>query len=277
MASTAAKLNKIAEGREAEMFEWQDGKILRLFRGDFLRSTVEFQTNVLRDIAAAGVRVPQVYDITVVDGREGVIMERIEGTDLLTLIGKRPWKVWSVGRIAGRAQAEINGKLAPATLPTIHQRYGRQIENSPLVPDRYRAPALARLKRLPEGDTLVHGDFHPGNIMLQDEQPVILDWSNAARGVPEVDLGRTSMMMSLGDPPPGTPVLIRFFAKFARSILRNAHVNAYRKVRQVDDGLMKAWELPIAVARFAENIEAERPRLTRRIDSLLMTEAGAAP
>jgi hypothetical protein len=32
MITDVAQLKKIAEGREAEMFAWEDGKVLRLYR-----------------------------------------------------------------------------------------------------------------------------------------------------------------------------------------------------------------------------------------------------
>ena len=37
-------------------------------------------------------------------------------------------------------------------------------------------------------DTLVHGDLHPGNIVLTSNQHVVVDWSDAAVGNPLVDL-----------------------------------------------------------------------------------------
>ena len=38
-------------------------------------------------------------------------------------------------------------------------------------------------------DTLVHGDFHPGNVALADGRAVIIDWSDAAVTDPALDLG----------------------------------------------------------------------------------------
>lgn len=269
LATEVSKLTKVAEGREAEMFAWEDGKILRLFRGDFLRSTIEYQTNVLSTIAAAGIRVPRVYETIEVDGRTGVVMERIPGVDLLTRIGGKPWTVWSAGRIAGKAQAQINETTAPTSLPTTLERYAAIIEQSDAVPEAYRAPTLARLGELPDGDRLLHGDLHPANIMMAGDEPVIIDWSNASRGNPEADIVRSLMILRLGDPPPGTSPVIRVAAGFARSILLNAHMKSYRRARRPDEALMRAWELPVAVARLGEGIEAERPKLLRLVDRLL--------
>jgi aminoglycoside phosphotransferase (APT) family kinase protein len=129
-----------------------------------------------------------------------------------------------------------------------------------------RDAALARLRELPQGDRLLHGDLHPGNVMMQDGEPVILDWSNAARGNPEADLTRTLMMIRLGEPPPGTSLLLRALAKVGRRLFLGSYRRAYRRVRYPDEALMRAWELPVAVARLSEGIKAERPALEKFIE-----------
>jgi hypothetical protein len=47
--------------------------------------------------------------------------------------------------------------------------------------------AVATVGRLGLPDTLVHGDFHAGNVALSDGRTVIFDWSDAAIGNPLVD------------------------------------------------------------------------------------------
>jgi hypothetical protein len=56
----------------------------------------------------------------------------------------------------------------------------------------HHVPALERacrdLARRGEQETIVHGDFHPGNALIDDDgHAVILDWSDACIGHPSVD------------------------------------------------------------------------------------------
>ena len=71
-----------------------------------------------------------------------------------------------------------------------------------------------------DGDRLLHGDFHPANIMRNGREFAVIDWSNVTRGPAEADYFRSYLMGTLGDLPPGTPWLIRTFARFGRRILR---------------------------------------------------------
>ena len=272
MVTSAQGLKKIAEGREAEMFEWNGGRVLRLYRAG--RGLDAAHQAMLLDIArTCGVRVPGSYGTVEIEGRTGIVMERIAGPDLLTQLNAQPWRLLQAGGIWGRTQADINSRTAPPEVEPVHDRLRRMIENSPLVPNDLRAPALTRLSSLPEGTQLLHGDCHPANIMRNGSEFVTIDWSNVTRGPAEADYFRSYLMGTLGDLPPGTPWLIRTFAGFGRRAVRSAFSRAYRRALPPDPGLVNAWRMPIIVARFAEGLEAEFPALDDLARRLLNDKA----
>ena len=260
-------LVKIAEGREAEIFAWDEGTVLRLMRSPEAKQAVEWQAHALRAARAAGVSVPEVHGVTEALGRPGLIMERVEGPDMLTLIGRRPWLVFSVGSVSGKLHAELHGVQAPDDLRALRPALKASIEASDLVPRHLAQFALATLDTLPDGDRLCHGDFHPGNLIKTDGEPVVIDWSNVTRGDPAADVARTLLMLRIGEPPPGAPVLVRVLAAFARGILLSAYRRAYRRHRPIDPDLVARWEIPVAAQRLTENIEGERPALLRLLEA----------
>jgi hypothetical protein len=129
---------------------------------------------------SAGLRVPRAYEQVVMDGGPGLAMERLEGTDLLSVLGQKPWLVFRSGRLTGEIQARINGARAPASLPTV-----REVMRDALARLAHREPAAladcaARiLGRLPDGEALCHGDFHPGQLILSNGQCATFDWAGA--------------------------------------------------------------------------------------------------
>jgi aminoglycoside phosphotransferase (APT) family kinase protein len=149
------------------------------------------------------------------------------------------------------------------------EQYERIIRAGADIPPRYAEAALRRLGELPRGGCLLHGDLHPGNVMLRQGRPVILDWSSISTGSAEADVARTRLLLDLAELPPGSPVVVRLAAPFARWMLRNAYMRAYRSRRAIDRGLLAAWELPVAVVRLAEGVRGERKRLTRYIEERL--------
>jgi hypothetical protein len=102
MAQTT-DLKKIAEGREAEMFVWGEGKILRLMRGSDAgqRAQVERDMLVLKG-ARESVRVPEVFEMPrpwTPGPRHGTPRRRP------ATLRRQPWKVWWVAGIGAGAGA----------------------------------------------------------------------------------------------------------------------------------------------------------------------------
>ncbi|HIZ55322.1 MAG TPA: phosphotransferase [Firmicutes bacterium] len=58
---------------------------------------------------------------------------------------------------------------------------------------------LNTIKALPEDDCLLHGDFHPNNIVMSDETPVIIDFMNVCYGPALYDIARTYFLIKQFD------------------------------------------------------------------------------
>jgi Ser/Thr protein kinase RdoA (MazF antagonist) len=266
-ARTVSELKKVAEGREAEMFAWEDGKILRLLRPGFLASGLDAEVRALDLAYRNGLPVPRPGERINIDGRAGVVLERIEGTDLLTELGRQPWTVIRAARMCGSIHAKMHGcRVDDSGFPELKARLDRHL-SSPLVPPDLADVARKRLEELPGGDALCHGDFHPANVMRSPIGPVVIDWPNATRGAPEADVARTLLLLGAGEPPSYTPMM-RVLTKTGRSLFIWLYVGAYKGARALDKAEVRRWALPVAVARLSEDIEHERPRLLRRIEKL---------
>lgn len=270
---TDPQLRKIAEGREAEIFAWQDGTVLRLLRNPNAQRQIAWEVEAMAAASAAGVRVPAPGEVTTVDGRPGLVMERIDGMDMLTLIGRRPWSVWRAGRVWGEIHAGMHEVVAPVGLPAMRDQLRRQIElcDPALLPERLARFALNELAGLPDGDRLCHSDFHPGNIMETQGEHVVIDWTHATRGDPAADFTRSRLLGRLGDVPPGTALVVRVGAKFARRLLLDSYVRSYQRAGRLDAALATRWEVPVAAARLREGIERENPKLLRLLEARVGT------
>ncbi len=258
-------LRKLAEGREAEMFAWEDGRILRLLRDPNGQGSNALQAAAMEAARSRGVRVPAVYGTTTVMDRPGIVMERIEGTDLLTLIGRRPWTVFGAGRISGEMHARLHEAAAPGSLPQLRAVLEWRIRSVVDLPEDLRQLALAVLAGLPDGDRICHGDFHPANIMMDGQTPVLIDWSNATRGDPAADVARTLLILGLGSPPPGTSLPLRAMTLVGRRLLIWLYLRSYRGVRPLDMRAVERWQLPVAAARLAERIPEETAAVMRHL------------
>jgi len=259
---------KIAEGREAEILAWGEGRVLRLFRDPAAAARADREIRALAAVRSVLAIVPAPFERIEWQGRPGIVMERVSGRDALTQIARQPWRLLELAALSGRVHAELNGIVAPAALPALRAEMGRRIGSDPAIPDDLRAAALDALASLPDGTALCHGDFQIANVLLSPSGPVVIDWGNATRGDPAGDFARSLLMTRLGSLPPGTPPLIRWGRRLGTGLFRQAYQRAYRKRAPHDPTHVHRWALVRAVERLADGIPEERARLLREAERL---------
>ncbi|HEX8068090.1 MAG TPA: aminoglycoside phosphotransferase family protein [Thermoleophilaceae bacterium] len=250
---------RIGQGREAEILEAGEGRALRLLWDPEGEPWLDREEAALRAASAAGAPVPAVYERTTVDGRPGLVMERLDGPDLLTRIGRRPWTLVAAGRVLGRLHASLHRVPAPAELPDLKDVVRLLLERgADRVPSGLSAEAHERLAELPDGDRICHGDYHPANVLLGAAGPRVIDWASASRGDPSADVCRTCLIVELGVLPAQAPALVRRLDRVGRSLLLRSYLRAYGRL---DRDRVDRWRRVLTIARLAEDVEAERPAL----------------
>jgi Ser/Thr protein kinase RdoA (MazF antagonist) len=251
----------LAQGREADVFLLAETTVLKLMRDASDEPRVRREAAALRVLAKRGYGVPTVLDVVTIDGRPGLVMQRIVGTDLLQSLGRRPQSVFRAGRVIGEAHVAMHDCVAPPELPDLHDNLRKSIQLAKLLPVHLRAVALEVLDGLPRGDRLCHGDLHFGNMLGSWSAPVIIDWGNASRGDPVADVARTEVILRFGDPPPDAPPLIRLLAPVCRKAVIGRYLATYQRQRPFEPKLLERWAIVQAAARLLEVIPSEHPRL----------------
>lgn len=274
MATADPPLERLGSGRAAEVFAWDEATAVKLSRSADGMSSLETESAALSAARRAGIRVPAPRGFVTHHGRPGLLMERLAGDDLLGILERQPWRVWEFGRLTGRLHAELGNTPAPAGLTDVKDALRAAIEVSSAIPDRARPRVLAVLDTLPGGDRLCHGDFHPGNIILTAEGPVIIDFPNALSGDPVADFARTALLLEAGELPPDTGLWAKALALIGRKLMLLAYRTGYRSAAPVDNELLARWRAVLVAHRLTERIPEERVRLLRMLSRALRA-AGA--
>jgi uncharacterized protein (TIGR02172 family) len=257
----------IALGFTAEIYAWKDGQVLKLFNRGISRRAAETEANLTRIVHTTGIPVPAVGEIVEIDGRFGLEYERVDGMTMLQALMRQPWKFPIFARQLAELQADMHKRSVPE-LPSQCERLGHKINNAELLPENLRQAALRALELLPEDDKLCHGDFHPNNIVLSSRGPVIIDWIDASRGSPIMDVARSTLLFGGGPLPPATP--FPWLVKLLRGWIYQIYLRRYFQLNPVDRGQLSSWVPVAAAARLDENIIADEARLLSIAQNLVL-------
>ncbi len=253
-------LQRIAAGRTAEVFAWENGRVLKLFLDWCPPTWVDFELNTVRIVHQAGIPTPAAHGIVEIDGRRGIVYDRVDGVSMLALIGRSPLKMVDYARQLARLQLEIH-RCPGDGLPEYLRRLVGPIESAQALPEALRRKALERLAQLPPGDRLCHADFHPDNILVSRDGPLVIDWATAACGHPAADVARTRILLSIGAPLEGGSPALMLILKVGRGLFYRAYLDTYRRAAPEVMRLSQDFLPVIAAARFEENISSESKQL----------------
>jgi aminoglycoside phosphotransferase (APT) family kinase protein len=159
----------LARGRDADIFEAGPGLVARRARDG---RSIRLEGLTMQYVAAAGYPVPKVAEVSE-DGAE-IVMERLEGPTMLDDLARHPWRYRCHADMLAELHRSLHVLPAPGWLPP--------------------APGS-------EGDRLCHLDLHPLNVLMTRRGPVLVDWTNACRGVGEADVALTWLLLACGGAP----------------------------------------------------------------------------
>jgi Ser/Thr protein kinase RdoA (MazF antagonist) len=267
----------IGRGRTAEIYAWDQGRALKLYYLGWPAVAVEHEADISRVVAATGVPAPAVDGVLEVEGRYGVLFERLVGPSLLQQVANRPWTLRRAVKTFTDVQLAVHAHtVADGAVPSQRARLVRQIEEAPSIAEGVRMAALQRLEQLPDGDALCHGDYHPDNVLVTTRGPIIIDWASASRGHPLADVSQTELLLRIGEPPETRSRVERGLLAGARGYVRRTCLRRYLRLRPARRAEFAAWRLPIAVARLAEEIPGERDKLLQLIAQETTGHGGVA-
>jgi aminoglycoside phosphotransferase (APT) family kinase protein len=130
--------------------------------------------------------------------------------------------------------------------------------------EAHRPPAVGRAR-------ILHGDFHPGNVLVADGSVTgVIDWPNAGLGEPAADVATTRVLLTMG--PLHAPALGRWPINAIRRWLAWRYSRAYRRIHPLSDTSIRYYE---ALRCYAAMLHVAQRRLAVRAGTPLARETYA--
>lgn len=261
----------IGQGRTADVYSREDAQVIKLFHQDFPEEWAACEFNLTSLAYQAGLAAPAVIGREEIDGRNGIIYERVEGPSMIRLLLTKPWSMFGLVRSFAGVQADMH-RTVGKEFPSQRKRLEDNILKASQLDRKAKDRLLQRLHTLPDGEFICHGDYHPDNVVFSPRGPVVIDWMTAVKGNPAADVARTSLMFETPYWLYNEQGIKKWLLHLGRAVMFVQYLLEYRRVRPVTDGEIRAWYPVIAAARLVEQVPMEEAWLLGIVQRALEME-----
>jgi uncharacterized protein (TIGR02172 family) len=226
-------LEMIGAGANGRVFRLDDERILKVYNP--LTNTPEKiarEKSVAREAIVWGIPSVLSFEMVRVGDGHGIVYEMIDALTLGETIAKSPERADEYAtRMADMLKQLHATEFEEGTLPDARLGLHAWVdvsEKSGYYPPEVIEKARALVDSIPPRNTFVHGDFHPANIMVTDDDELLLiDMGDASVGDPIVDLLGSYQLMCLVASRPGAAELYTGMSSELLARVWNVFVRTY--------------------------------------------------
>lgn len=263
----------IATGRSAVLYRWPGGddQVVKLYLDGHRPERVDEEEAASIEAYRLGLSGIACHGQVTVDGRIGLVLDRIDGISLTAVAERNPFRLLSSARDLADAHARVHA-VSTDRFIEVREAAVAALTTTPLqfLNDRQRAMAADRIGALPSDDRVLHLDFHSENVFVHGGRHVVIDWQTAMRGAPAADVAMTLLLLRDAELWPGTPAWKRVVVGRIRTIVLRTYLRRYVELTGTTTDELDEWRLTVLILRLAiSDIESERARFRAEVVSLL--------
>lgn len=181
----------IGKGNTASVYEWEDGKVLKLFNHGYPYEAVVKEFHNAMELKDMNFSKPKAYEIISYEDKIGIIYDRVNGESLTDWVMKTGNVQECAMYMANLHKAILQNKIN--NIPNYKDFLKSYIPNI-LTTDK-QLEILQKIDNLSDGNALCHGDFHPGNILISNGNAFVIDFMNICYGNYLYDITRTVFLV----------------------------------------------------------------------------------
>lgn len=260
---------KIGAGNTAEIYLWNEKEIIKLFHDSIHESLIEREFLASQEVQNLGLAAPKVGNKIFYQNRTGIIYEKIDGITLTERLAKDPMNAGKEAKKFAELHFQIHGMKSSA-LSDIHESLIFHINRCNRFTLEQKEKIVSYIAALPTNQAVCHMDFHPDNILISEQGPIVIDWMTAGSGNPFADVARTVIILKYAHLPASIPEPVKQGIMRLRHAFCEEYVKEYLTLSKGTWKDIESWFLPIITARLIEGIpENEKDELYRQVLSFI--------
>ena len=191
---TSKGLELIGQGANGAVYRMDRENVIKVFQKTAPLEDIERERNLSKQALIEGIPTAISYTVAKVDDCYGIMFELIDAVPLSFELKSDPEGYdRNTGKYIDLYKKIHETEGDPKQFPNIKSIYHKAIEG---CAEYYSQEELSKLKALvdsvPDRNTLIHGDYHPNNIMYQNGELVLIDMGDMSIGHPIFDFLATA-------------------------------------------------------------------------------------
>ena len=181
----------IAKGANGAVYRYDDETIIKTYYAKDALPEIKQERENARRAFVLGINTAIPYGIVRVGDGYGTVTELLNATSVTKLIRKSPDDLseavqYYVDMLKSIHATEVEEGEVP-DMKEIALDWANFV--SAHIPEDQGKKLLALIEAVPQQNTLLHGDYHTNNVMVQNGEPLLIDMDTLCMGHPVFELG----------------------------------------------------------------------------------------
>lgn len=181
----------IAKGANGAVYRYDDETIVKTYFAKDALPEIKQERENARRAFVLGINTAIPYGIVRVGDGYGTVTELLNATSVTKLIRKDPDDLtqaatYYIDMLKGIHAIEVEDGEVPDMKETALS-WADFV--APHIPEEQAKKLRALVEAVPKRNTLMHGDYHTNNIMIQNGEPLLIDMDTLCMGHPIFELG----------------------------------------------------------------------------------------
>ncbi len=181
----------IGKGANGAVYRYDEETIIKVYFNPDALPEIQRERELARKALVLGINTAIPYDVVRIGECYGTVMELLEAVPLSRLIRDNPERLDLPLKYYIDILRQIHStELSPGEIPDMKQVALSWAEfDREHLPDGLGDKLYEMVQSVPERHTMMHGDFHPNNIMVRDGEALLIDMDTLCMGHPIFELG----------------------------------------------------------------------------------------
>ena len=165
--------------------------IVKLYHPGVTQEEVEREQEYAKKAFVKGIPTAIPFDVVKCGEQYGLVFELVDSDTLSNHLNKHPEQMEEYAVKYAAMLKELHSiQVSEGEMDSTRVLYRERLEAMRQFMTKEEVDMLQKINdAIPDGNTVVHGDFHPRNVMLQGTELVLIDMADLTVGHPLYDLG----------------------------------------------------------------------------------------